>query len=96
MLRSFIFGGYIKGILQVRGIVDMFLFERSLYAASDFFITQFDILNDNNQKPQVYEETGVSAKVERIVLFSEQAQPQGACSFVLCLLRDTKCKISVM
>ncbi|VDN01460.1 unnamed protein product [Thelazia callipaeda] len=60
-----------------KSIVDIFHFERSLYAASGLSIAKFDVLSESNQKPDVYVESGILKKLEMIALLHKQAQPIG-------------------
>lgn len=62
----------------MKSIVEMFYFERSLFAASSTeSIMQFDVLSGLDQKPQLFSDSPGLSKIENIVLFHRQVQPSG-------------------
>ncbi|KHN83187.1 Low-density lipoprotein receptor-related protein 1B [Toxocara canis] len=60
----------------VKSIVEMFHFERSLFAASSAeSIMQFDVLSGLDQKPRLFSDSPGLSKIDSIVPFHRQFQP---------------------
>lgn len=64
---------------MVKGIVDIFYFESSVFAATNMdSILEFNILSGPTQKPKIYGVGSDLMKIDKFVPFHRQIQPDGA------------------